>query len=149
MTTRSPEVLIAAIASLAVETNPAYQPGHLVAGSTWCNRFVSDVTSLLGCPVPFLVANQQLEYLKGIDGAADGWFELEGPVRHLVAIDKAERGIPVIAVWGNSVGHGHIAILRPALLGKMFIAQAGATNFSSGPIGKGFGDHPFRLFNHL
>ena len=145
---RTPEALKAAVAALQVGSNPVYQPGHLVTGSTWCNRFASDVTALLGCPVPFHKANEQLAYLAGLEGAGHGWRELVGPTRRIVAVDQAERGFPTLAVWSNPGGHGHIALLIPGPPGKMFIAQAGATNFSSGPISAGFGTLPFRLFTH-
>ena len=146
--TRTPEVLVAVVNSLHVETAEVYRPGHIAAGTTWCNRFVSDVTTLLGCAVPFRQANQQLEYLAGVEGAADGWRELVGPTRHIVAIDQAERGFPTLAVWSNPSGHGHIAVLVPGPRGKMFIAQAGAHNFSSGAVSRGFGALSYRLFTH-
>lgn len=146
---RNPLDLLGAVAALRVETNPIYAPDHLVAGTTWCNLFIADVTRALGCPIPFVRANQQAEYLAGLDGARDGWLELTGPTRHIIGIDQAERGFPTVAVWSYEKGHGHIAILVPGEPGKMCVAQAGSSNFSSGPIARGFGKLPFRLFTHV
>ncbi len=151
---RNPMLLMAAVNSLKLETNEIYQPGYLVPGTTWCNRFATDITALLSCEIPFRKANQQLEYLAGLEGATAGWYELTGPVKTIVAVDQAERGFPCVAVWSNPNGHGHIALLVPGPKGKMFIAQAGASCFSSGPVTRGFWNKaqnallPFRLFTH-
>ncbi len=145
---RSAALLTAAVEGLHVETNPLYRAGRLAAGTTWCNLFVSDLTALLGCPIPFRPANQQLQYLESFDAARAGWLELSGLARIAQAIARAAQGMPVVPAWSNPKGHGHIAMARPGPAGRLFIAQAGLRNFSSEPITNGFGVLPYRLFTH-
>ncbi len=134
-----------AIDSLHVETNPAYKAGRLVEGSTWCNLFLHDVTKALGCTIPFMRANQQVDWLASIEGAGNGWVE----VPEADAFEAARDGRPAVAVWHNPepLGHGHVAILRPSAVG-IKIAQAGAYNYSSCNLATGFGHLVPRFFTN-
>lgn len=143
---RSKEAYQLAIASLQVETNPIYHPGeHL----TWCNRFVNNVTALMDCEIPFMLANSQCDWLNTISGRMAGWYECS----ESKACARAEAGYPTVAVWRNPadppVNHGHIAMVVPAVGGVgCHIAQAGAHNFSCAPLAKGFGSYQPQWFSH-
>ena len=53
-----------------------------------------------------------------------------------------------MAAWKNpSGGSGHVAVARPeSAVGAIVTAQAGAVNYKSGPISRGFGRLPYKLF---
>ena len=110
--------------------------------STWCNIFVWDVTCAMGAEVPHYVdeagrtervgegvevtANATARWLETY-GAAQGWRE-EGERE---AARAAEAGMPALAVWHNTSGHGHVAVVVPGRNGKLHIAQAGASCVST------------------
>jgi hypothetical protein len=51
----------------------------------------------------------------------------------------ANNGQPSVAVWGNSGGIGHVAMIRPGEYSKAkgpIIAQAGGLNINSGAVGQ-------------
>ena len=63
---RSGEALTALVALFHVDTAERYRRRDVTGddkAETFCNVFVSDVTRALGCPVPHLLANQQLAWL--------------------------------------------------------------------------------------
>lgn len=115
---------------------------------TWCNIFVWDVTTALGCEIPHWIPNPEAltkpgapkrletqaddKWLKG-DGSAKGWQK----VVELAARANAEMGRPGVAVGG-----GHIVVLRPRKSGDpigTYCAQAGKSVFGYGPLVHGFG----------
>lgn len=133
---RSPAALLGVVEGLRVETNTKYMAGD---EKTWCNLFVHDVTMAMDCPIPFILANAQYDWLSGEEGASAGWTS--------ATLDEAqwhaELGAPAVVVWKNpSKGHGHIAVVVPAPPERenhVYIAQAGKENFSCRPIERGFG----------
>ncbi len=129
---RSRANLLSVFASFDVEHEPKYLPGH---GLTWCNRYVSDVTMALDCPIPFRLANEQVLWLDSIEGTMDGW-ERTDPYQAQVALD---RGEVIVVGWFNSTGHGHIAMGIPAISTELHISQAGSRNFNNKPVSSGFG----------
>lgn len=144
---RSRDALIAAVAAVD-PLKPDYVK-HDVTGDgkaeTFCNKFVADVTALLDCPVPQLLANDQIHWLEGL-GASGGWRQ----VFPTSAFALANKGAPVVATYLNPGGHGHIAIVVPTPENEVgiYVAQAGSTNFACGPVGDGFGRLPVRYFAH-
>lgn len=129
--------------SLCVETEPIYQPGYLAPGLTWCNRLVSDATARLGCPIPFLPANAQHDWLRNLDGGSRaGWVEVHDLPE---AIINASRGYPTVASWRNNLRpHGHIALVRS----NGHICAAGAHNFNDAALTRSFGPVEPRFFTH-
>lgn len=143
--TRTPEALMAAVAGLEVETAEKYRKRDVTGDGipeTFCNVFVHDVTSALGCPVPLLLANAQIDWLN----SQDFWT----PSTVLEAEWAAGKGEPVVAGWKARSSHGHIALGVPAKYGEsgLWIAQAGATNFSCGRFEWGFGHLPAQFWRH-
>lgn len=131
----------------------------------FCNFFVHQVTTLLGCPVPRVRANDQLDWLKGEGSAVHGWRQ----VFPTGAMDAAGRGQPVVVGWKNPkprLGRdgkqlyegsrplyhsGHVALVRATPAGELgiWIAQAGRTNFNLDRLVKGFGSNaPLLFFAH-
>jgi hypothetical protein len=158
---RSPDALLAVVAQFEVASAARYQPGgHGHATETCCNIFAWDVTRALGAEVPHWVddagrpvaaghgremsANATVRWLE-THGAAHGWREGTATEAEVAAAS----GAPVLAVWLNPDGHGHVAVVVPAPEGGgLHIAQAGASCFDSGPLAQGFGDRPVRFFIH-
>lgn len=140
---RSADNLRTVVAGFGLETNPVYLPAN---GLTWCNRYLSDVTTILDCPIPFRLADAQIEWLKSLEGAAHGWTE----VPQATASAAVELGHPAAATWSNPDGHGHVALCVPWLKGPrgVYVSQAGARNFSYGPLARGFGSHPVVFYAH-
>jgi hypothetical protein len=157
---RSRQNYLDAIASLDVEHNPIYQAGYLVAGVTWCNRFLTDATRLLDCEIPFAKANDQVIWLAGMPGAAAGWLELhdlsmpQGLVsRETQAIARVELGLPTVAVWSNPkpADHGHVGMVVPTLPPStgVHVAAAGSHNFQNAAVSRSFGVYVPRYFTHV
>ena len=159
---RSREALLAVVAQFRVETSPRYQAeAREDRRETWCNIFTWDVTRALDAEVPHwvddagkpapegqgreLTANATVHWLE-THGATRGW--TEGDAAGAAA--AAEAGQPVLAVWRNTDGHGHLALVVPAVSGApgIHIAQAGAACFTSQPMARGFGERPVRFFIH-
>ena len=141
---RSAAALKAVLDSLDVEHEHRYRPGYLVSNSTWCNRFVTDATEKLGCPVPFVLANEQHDWISGDAGRAKGWRAVD----FSEALKGINEGLPTVAAWRNPIGHGHVGMGCPSSMPGLHIAAAGRVNFACAPIAWSFGDHPFRLFSH-
>lgn len=159
---RSGEALLAVVAQFEVETSPRYRAEiRDDRRETWCNIFAWDVTRALDAEVPHwvdragrgvragrgreLTANATVRWLE-THGAARGWAEGDAAS----AVGAAEAGQPVLAVWQNPDGHGHLAVVVPTLSREpcLHVAQAGATCFSSRPLAEGFGERPARFFIH-
>lgn len=132
---RSPAELVRVVRERHLETNVRYQPDGLL---TWCNKAIHDLTTDLGCPIPFLLANDQHTWLE-VEGRMEDWVRCDA----IEAQRHAELGCVAVASWRNPTGtHGHIALLVPAPPGStehVFIAQAGKENFSCRAIERGFG----------
>jgi hypothetical protein len=161
VTARSRDALLTVVAQFEVATAPRYRPEAAGdAARTWCNIFAWDVTRALGAEVPHWVddagraapagrgrelsANATMRWLE-THGADHGWQEAGG-----AAAERAvAAGRPVLAVWLNPDGHGHIAVVVPAPgESGVHIAQAGRVCFDSAPLADGFGDRPVRFFVH-
>lgn len=144
---RTPQLLEQVVAQFAVETSTRYRPGR---GKTYCNIFSWDVTRALGCEVPHwavskeLTANDTAKWLSSAVGIRHGWESAAEPV----ARGYAAAGKPALAVWVNSSGPGHIAVVLPSRGEATYIAQAGAKNFSRGPLADGFGARKVSFYVH-
>jgi hypothetical protein len=111
---------------------------------TYCNIFVWDVTRALGCEVPHWVNKRETTANDLADWLADlsnGWNETDDPEK------LARGGLPIVAVWKNPQGHGHIAIGYMDG-GGFAIAQAGGKNFESGTVAEGFGKRDVKFYYH-
>lgn len=144
---RSPEALRDVIDQFSVESSARYQPRN---GSTYCNIFLWDVTSALGCEIPHYVdsatgaprsypdvsgawemnANATHDWLLNA-GQEYGWREIS----EAEAQALANAGQPVVSAWKNtSGGSGHVQIVCPSEDGGYdatrgpTVAQAGRTN---------------------
>lgn len=124
---------------------------------TFCNTALVRMLAALGLIVPWLLANDLVDWFsgegqwKGKGGPKEGWREIFDAKQ---AIDLIERGFPV-ALLLKEPGHGHCALGTPAdpiVPGKLLelrIAQAGRKNYNNAPVGWGFGSKKYRLFFHL
>lgn len=153
---RSRSNYLGAIAGFNVEHNAIYQLGYLVPGETWCNRYVYDVTRFLDCEIPFIKANMQALWLRSLAGAAAGWVELtnNGAIsKESQAIERAEVGLPTVAVLENPVptDHGHIGMVVPAQppAPGVHVSAAGSHCFQNAPLSRSFGAYLPRYFTHL
>jgi hypothetical protein len=160
-TSRSAAITESVVRQWAVETSPRYRPRPAIGGGadTYCNIFVCDVTTALGCAVPrwwqlgprleHLTANRQHDWLKRI-GSEHGW---SIPSEPLAAQRAVDAGRVAVAVWTNpNAGHsGHIAVVVPSRgEAGVWIAQAGARCFERAKLEAGFGsDKTPQFFIHL
>ena len=127
-----------------------------IAESARCNLYVGDVTRALACPIPlqWLVgvrwqeqsANDVVRWLRG-EGVKHGWRKC-APAE---AQARANLGYPAVAAWlnPNESHSGHVAMFRPSN-GRdgLFIAQAGAHNFTDGTLTQGFGSRAVECSTH-
>jgi hypothetical protein len=143
---RSAAWLTSTVAARMVETSPRYRKRDMDGKQrTHCNTFLADVTTDLEAPVPWLLANEQIEWLDGPLAAREGWARC-GLEEALVAIALGEV---VVVGWFNPSGHGHVALGVPGTPGLgLHIAQAGSRNFSCRPVASGFGSNPVQLWRH-
>lgn len=145
------------LSQFEVLTNPRYQPDST---RTWCNIFVWDCTRALGCEVPHWVdadgnpckSGQGSETTANLlstwlpkQGQRLGWSTITPQDAHL----KVSGGEPVVAVWRNPKGPGHIAMVMPGPNGTLHIAQAGRVCLFDSPMSAGFGKHEPVLYHHL
>lgn len=151
--TRSREGLIAAVEQFRVEESFRYQKRDVTGDGvdeTFCNVFAIDVSRAMGCPLPFMRANELAD-----------WIEVKGPKKSFVpvpaekALQLVEAGCFVTAVRRNPdpKRSGHIVVLRPhGVVGSRVVelrcAQAGLRNFNDGPLKSAFPDRAVRLFAH-
>ncbi len=111
---------------------------------TFCNLLAQDVTEAMWAAIPrHTRANELYDWL---GQKLAGWQEVSESVARI----QADRGCPALAVWKNTHGPGHIAIVVPSLgeRGDTFIAQAGVSNFVRRPLAAGFGRHQPRFYAH-
>ncbi len=143
---RSPANLKRAIDSLKLETNPKYKKRDITGDGrdeTFCNQAVEALCALLEVPFPKgFLAREQIAWLTSAESRSNGWYEVTAEK----ADELAELGRPVIIGWTNPdpKKSSHVALMRAAKR----IAQAGAANFSDGPISWGFGARIVRMFAH-
>lgn len=127
-TERSAENLLAATRALHVTQAKRYLPAH---GNTWCNIFMSDATQLLGCPISHWdpqgnerTINRTILDLRA--GKFEGWTKVAAHD----AANRAQIGLPTVAVWLNPRGHGHVSVVVPrpdnGELGHIYVTGAGA-----------------------
>lgn len=147
---RSANNLRQVIGQFDVESAERYRPYK--NGNTYCNIFVWDVTSALGCEIPHYVdrdtgaprvypdtkgayeldANGTHDWLAK-HGANYGWYE--------VSAEDAQRyanaGYPAVTAWKNSSGGaGHVQVVCPAkdngydARRGVTVAQAGSKNYA-------------------
>jgi hypothetical protein len=149
---RSPERYLEVLRQFDVETNERYKPDSKDGKRrTWCNIFVWDSTSAMGCEVPHWydeATGEATRVGRGREMTANGmyrWLESFGPahgwrkVGEDEAQDNANQGKPTIAAWLNTGGIGHVAMVVPGNPGWTTIAQAGRLNLFGVPLGRGFG----------
>lgn len=143
---RSKEALRLLLESFHVETAEKYRKRDVTGDGldeTFCNLFLHDVTAALECPIPLLLANAIVAWLKEL-GPAFGWRQVDAHQAETLI----NEGYPVVACWSNPRGHGHVAIGSPSDESGLHVAQAGAVNFTCRPISRGFGLTPYALFAH-
>jgi hypothetical protein len=138
---------LAALRRLDVEHNPRYQPDHWGKDETYCNLFVADATAMMGAPVPLFVLDSagQKQWLD-VRGML-AWLRAQTEAWRVVSADEAQqqanRGWPVVAIWPNLGGTGHMAMVRPGpepiAPGGPRIAHAGAHNAADTDAATGFG----------
>jgi hypothetical protein len=147
---RSAEQLNRIIAQFDVESTARYTP-HKYGGDTYCNIFVWDVTSALGCEIPHWVDSQtgaprQFPDIEGAyemganatykwldeHGSDYGWVEVTAEQAQMYA----NQGYPAVTTWKNpGGGAGHVQIVRPSEDGAfdasrgVAVAQAGGHNY--------------------
>lgn len=144
---RSPAALTAVVTRLAPDEKARYKSK---GRSTFCNIFVWDATTALGCEIPHWVMNDGTPAEPGAGGAHEqrandlpGW--LAGPGAKLgwkqlrsefEARACAETGMPTVVCWDSRQDDvsGHIALLVPG-----GYAQAGAQNYRCAPLNACFG----------
>ena len=132
---------------LDVARNPAYLPSGRRGTSsrvTHCNQFAQAAMRQMGVPIPGGNANSMN---RAFNRGENGW-RRASPAE---AQRMANSGHAAVASWANPNGvHGHIAVVRPGVLGDggPRIAQAGGTNFNDGSARRGFGRHTPQYFVH-
>lgn len=121
---RSRALLDAVIDQFKVESNPRYEPS---GGNTYCNVFAWDFANAMNAILPHWVMSPSGNpALPGAIGAREqlandiaDWLEVHGSrffwaeVTAEEAQMHANAGRPVVAVWKNTGGVGHVAPVRP------------------------------------
>ena len=142
---RSPARLMAIVAEHHLRGFARYMPRDITGDGvpeTFCNLFAQDVSEAMGVLLPRNTRANQLARWLATLGERVGW----GMVGSHVAQRMADEGQLAVSIWVNqSGGPGHIAVLVPSL-GEpgLWIAQAGAANFTRQSIVSGFGFKPDR-----
>jgi peptidoglycan hydrolase-like protein with peptidoglycan-binding domain len=146
------------INQFAVGNNGRYTPRDSSGDGirdTFCNIFVWDVTRAMGAEIPHWVDSNgnRANVGQGRELSANGtvdWLRSHGN-RHgwkKVSAEEAQRlanqGHPAVAVWKNTGGIGHVAVVRPGEVTSRgpAIAQAGSQNFNKGHVKDSFGNAP-------
>lgn len=101
---------------------------EVTAQLTLCNCYTSVFCAALGCPVPPMKANDQIQkYLFANEGQMAGWFK----VNRAAAIARAKLGYPTLMCL-VAPGHGHIAPVMPSPVtdpNGLYVSAAGRSNF--------------------
>jgi hypothetical protein len=141
---RNPHATATVLRQFGLATSARYQPRD---GLTFCNIFSWDFTRAMGCEVPHwhgegtarreLTANETAKLMAM--GAFPGWRECSP----LAAWDHAAVGEPVLALWRNPAGPGHVAALEPRPHDgdwrRGLVAQAGRVCGYEMPLASAFG----------
>lgn len=147
---RDPDLLDAVVEQFRLGDCPRYQRRDITGDGvpeTFCNAALRDMLSALGCPVPWgMRANELVQWFASPAGRERGWATVSEHAAH----GLANEGLVVVAGWFNrNGGPGHVALVVPSRSEPgLYIAQAGKTNFSRGPVTKGFGTLPVTYFAH-
>jgi hypothetical protein len=98
------------IEQFQVEESPRYAPDN----KTYCNIFAEDVMRAMNAPLPQMVVNDMVGWLKE-NRATSGWRRVD----ERMAQQMAKEGHPSIAIAANvnPSKHGHVAVIRPASVG--------------------------------
>lgn len=139
---RSADQTLALVQLIDPEHNVSLQP-HDVTGDgkpeTFCNVFVRTLFSLMEAEIPPMLANQLYDWFRSDEGYQAGF----RPISMSAAAPLAEAGLPVVGVWRNTAGHGHVVAVVPArdengkpIPGALHSAQAGASNWNNRPLGR-------------
>jgi len=141
---RSHELLESVIEQFDVESTERYRVRDVTGDGkkeTWCNLYVSDVTTALCAPLPHRYGGKW----QNVRDMANQLRSLRGswrPCTSKEAQDNADTGSPSVVVYDpkDEATHGHIAMLVPShnAIG-IWISQAGARNFRRAPLLAGFG----------
>jgi hypothetical protein len=136
---RSPKAITRIVEFLDVTRTPRYQPRQDIS---CCTIFVSDVTRLLGCEICLdpsgakrwynRNANTMIQYIDKVGIPSEGWRRVSSRQE---AQALANQGKPVVGMWRNPSGAGHMYMVVPGELdssGYPLVAQAGAKLFSAG-----------------
>lgn len=166
---RSAQWLLELVATACLDAPDCPYLPQVEAGvrKTFCNMLVSDLTRALGCEVPHLLPKpvdcphcgehfpgygearvlEMRQWLVGEGIASHGWERLtDGHVAQAMA----DQGQVAVALYqGPVASSGHVALVIPSQ-GQpgVWIAQAGASCFSRGLLGRGFGALPVEFFGH-
>ena len=161
VTDRDKDLLDKVIKQFDVKNSPRYRRNQQGKNETYCNIFLWDVTIALNTEIPHWVDanNNATTTLKGARelnaNSIVNWMKTYGvqrgwtPVKQDEALNYANKGKPVVVLWKNPKGIGHVAIVRP---GKMHptkgipIAQAGSINFDDLYLADGFGSRKDLVF---
>lgn len=145
---RKADAYIEVLSSFDVENTKRYQKNN---GNTYCNIYVWDVTSAMGCEIPHWVDSSGAPADVGAPGARElsaagvrdwlgnhgedyGWIECSKEE----AILMANAGNPTVAC--DTAGN-HVAMVAPQYDGEtgVQISQAGASNYNHTSINRGWG----------
>jgi hypothetical protein len=149
---RSAQMLEDVLAQFDVTQAARYAPTER---DTWCNIFVWDATSALGCEIPHWyesATGKSVPMGKGAEMSANGmcdWLENKRngwmPASRADAVARAGFGFPVVLAWRNpGKGASHVAMMLP----DGSIAQAGRKCLWRAPISAGFGRYVPAYFTH-
>jgi len=148
---RSAERLDQVLDQFAVESAERYRAHRRTGSDTYCNIYVWDATSALGCEIPHYVdaatgaprsypdvagavelgANSLHDWLVS-SGQTYGWREVSAAEAQALA----DQGYPAVTAWRNPnpARAGHVQMVRPSREGGydpargVAVAQAGARN---------------------
>lgn len=137
---RSIQALVVAIAAI----DPQHSFSLMVRdGITLCNEAARFICAALGVPLLRATANEQRDWL----AASTEW----QPVDRETARQRIASGFPVLVVYFNPTGHGHIAVGAPAPLvdpSGFYVAAAGLRNTNCGTLESQFGHLLVEFFTH-
>lgn len=143
VTARSADNLLAATRALHVTEAKRYLPAN---GNTFCNIFMADATQLMGCSISHRDAagnertiNQTILDLRA--GKYAGWYKVAASD----VANRAQFGLPTVAVWLNPKGHGHVSVAVPkpanGVEGHIYVTGAGAACREQCTIEQQFGGY--------
>lgn len=157
---RSPQQYRTTINKFDVEDNKRYAVNKKGTGDTYCNLFVTDVTSAMGAEIPHFIDKTNGKPLKSSKdpnataltaNRMNDWLHKYGPAYgwQKTTADRAQhyanQGKPAVTSWRNNLGgHGHIQVVSPSQNNAydpdrgVAIAQAGRKLINYGYIDQVF-----------